>query len=310
MKYALLRTTLLLAAVAPHAFAAPAAPGRKAPEQVISIPAVALSANGAELLVEPREIRTSGPRGADELWFGNAQLKVPSLYFAVLPIKVKVKQIEQKVRTTTRGKLADSQADSRIASVELFGQRMEDIHLGLRMEKFDLAEMHRVGKDVAFITNTMAALEPLRAQRENVLMAMARSAVRHGSRIVLDDFSVSYKNFRARMTGQIGLRNASETDLASLPLVFRKLEARFDISVPAGIPRAMCQAFVHTMPTIQGDGMARWQQQQNCYQAAVSKMENEGWARMEDGVLRSTITVSQGKLSVNGKSTEVNLNIH
>ncbi|MBB3122029.1 DUF945 family protein [Pseudoduganella violacea] len=306
MKHALLRNTFLLAALAPQAFAAPA----PAKEKVITVPTLSMSAqDNTQLIIAPREIRTTGPRGADELWFGNARVDIPSVYFSLATLELKFGAIQQNVRTTTRGKLADSQSDTRLASVEVFGQRIEDVHLGVRFEKFDLAEMHKVEKDAAFLSNAFTSIEAFNAKRGNVLMAMARSAARHGSRVVLDDFSLSYKNFRARMTGHFGLRDASEKDLASIQQILKKVDGRIEISVPAGIPRAMCQAFVHTVPNIKGTAMERWQQQQNCYQAAMTKIVGEGWARMDEGVLRSSIVISQGKLNVNGKSTEVNLSI-
>ncbi|NVE01173.1 DUF945 family protein [Massilia sp. BJB1822] len=303
MKHALLRNAFLLAALAPQAFAAPA----PAQEKLITVPTLSMSSQDSQLIVAPREILTAGPRGVDELWFGNARVTIPSAYFSVSTMELKFGSIEQTVRTTTRGKLADSQSDARLASIEVFGQRIEDVHLGVRFEKFDLAEMQKVEKDAAFMSNAFTSIEAFNAKRGNVLMAMARSAARHGSRIVLEDFSLSYKNFRARMTGHFGLRDASEKDLASIQQILKKVDGRIEISVPAGIPRAMCQAFVHTVPNIQGTGMERWQQQQNCYQAAMTKIVGEGWARMEDGVLRSSIVISQGNLNVNGKSTKVNL---
>ncbi|UMR28478.1 DUF945 family protein [Massilia sp. MB5] len=219
MKHALLRNAFLLAALAPQAFAAPAQ------EKLITVPTLSMSSQDSQLIVAPREIRTAGPRGADELWFGNARVTIPSAYFSVSTMELKFGSIEQTVRTTTRGKLADSQSDVRLASIEVFGQRIEDVHLGVRFEKFDLAEMHKVEKDAAFMSNAFTSIEAFNAKRGNVLMAMARSAVRHGSRVVIDDFSLSYKNFRARMTGHFGLRDASEKDLASVQQILKKWTA-------------------------------------------------------------------------------------
>jgi TonB family protein len=139
-----------------------------------------------------------------------------------------------------------------------------------------------------------------------LIRSFVRGASRHKTALLIDEIGLSFHGHRARLSGRVGLEAVREADLADLSRLGKKVDARFTVKVPVALLREVAlvvarqQAAAAKGPAQDPAAAAR-----SIADAMLGKLLAEGYARLENDMLVSTITLRAGILRINGKRVDM-----
>jgi hypothetical protein len=264
------------------------------------------------LSVEGTTLSSHQKRGAGGLWYGSTQVRIASVRAEPktgMPLTIDDVRIE--ARAVEHPKTADLAYDSRIGAIGAAGERVEDIHFGMRVLNVDkqvLAEFKAANErrhEQAAAQAAMQASPPTSEQQleamKPLLRSFARSAQARGTVIEIDDLSARYHGNRATMHGRIALAGAATAELDDFKALARRIVARFEIKVPLAIVRDIAGAAAAKQSANQQANPAA---AQTVTDVIVGKLVGGGFARVENDALVSTVEWRDGVLRANGKPVE------
>jgi hypothetical protein len=166
-----------------------------------------------------------------------------------------------------------------------------------------LSEAGARGDELSTLTpeQQLDAMKPL-------LRSFGKAALARGAAIEIDEIAASYHGARASIKGRVAVQGGAAADLDNLPALIGKIVARFDIRLPAALVREIAGAIAAKQAAQQGkanDPQALAQLRQSIGDIAIGKLLGDGYARMENDVLVSTVEWRGGELRANGKPVKL-----
>lgn len=253
-------------------------------------------------------------RNADDIWLGKSRIEIAKVAIGATD-KEKSKDalmtmdelVAQSV-TTQRGKVYAVSSDFRIKSIAVAGQQIDGLRLSARINNVDLKAFEAMSRAMGAQGEGVTPEKQLDAMLPS-MKAFARNAAARGTTIEIDDFSAGYRGHRATIRGRLMLAKAADADFDSMKALANKIIARFDIKVPVALIGEVAGSVVAKQANAQAAAQggapltpeAARQAGQSFTDVIVGKALNGGFARLEKGVLVSSIEFKGGKLSVNGK---------
>lgn len=240
-------------------------------------------------------------RGYGGLWFGSTQMRIAGV--RVDPkagAALTIDDMRVEAETTEHPRTLDMRYDNRIGAIGVAGERIEDVHFGMRIVNVDkqvLAEFKAANERKQEPAGTPNPAQQFEAMKP-LLRGLARSAQARGTVIEIDDFSARYHGNRATLRGRIGLAGAAAAELDDLKALAKRIVARFEIKVPLAIVRDIAAAAAAKQAPAQAGNAAA---SQTVTDVIVGKLVGGGYARVENDVLVSTIEWRDGVLRANGK---------
>jgi hypothetical protein len=272
-------------------------------------PRIGAGSANTHLAVQGMTLSSHQKRGAGGVWYGSTQVRIASVRAEPKTgTPLTIDDVRFEARAVEHPKSADLAYDSRIAAIGAAGERVEDIHFGMRVLNVDkqvLAEFKAANDRRHEQAATQSAPPTSEQQLEAMkplLRSFARSAQARGTVIEIDDFSARYHGNRATVHGRIALAGPSTSDLDDLKALARRIVARFEIKVPLAIVRDIAGAVAAKQSANQQANPAA---AQTITDVIVGKLVGGGFARVENDALVSTVEWRDGVLRANGKPVEL-----
>jgi TonB family protein len=248
-------------------------------------------------------------RGGAGLWFGNAHAEIGRIDIEPKSgpgPRMALEGTHFDTRLTEHAKSADLAYTVGIKAISVAGERVDDFHIALHVANIDKRALTEAQAAARRAKLTKLTPEARVAAAKPMLMALAKSAAARGTAIDIDDISAGYQGYRASIKGHIAFAHATEADMDSIPALMKKLVARFDIKVPVGLVRAVSTSIALKQQSAQhpgsaADPQAAAQVAQTMSDVVVGKLLSNGYARLENDVLVSTVEWRDGALRANGK---------
>lgn len=250
---------------------------------------------------------TEQRRSGAALWLGGAHATISSASFEGVrtPFALKLSDIAIDADTSAHAKLVDVRYDYKADHLDAGGQRIDALHAAIRLINLDYPTLQAFGKRD---TARDAELTPQQRveQMAPLFKALARSAIAHGSALVLDDVSARYHGHKVSLSGRFALPEASEHDLDSASAVLAKLVGQADLRVPVALVREVARNLVPAPAAGEAPRTPETSAQlvEAVTDGLVGKLLNGGFATLEDGVLVSHIELKNGAVLANGKPVD------
>jgi TonB family protein len=270
-----------------------------------------LSAQDATTRVTMQGMSLSGrqKRGYAGLWFGSTQVRVARVQAETKGSgTMTMDDLRFDWRTLERPQTVDIAYDSRIGAIVAAGERVEDVHVAVRVTNLDkktMAEMKAAtDRQRAQPPGAGATPEQRFAALKPILRSFGKSALAHGTALEIDEISARYHGNKATVRGRVSLAGAVESDLDDAKALVKKIVAKFEIRVPMAIVRDIAGAVAAKQAAQQGTAanvQGTAQLRQTMTDVIVGKLVGGGYARIENDVLVSNLEFRDGVLRVNGK---------
>jgi TonB family protein len=262
-----------------------------------------------------RDLRLTGKhtRDASGLWFGDTQVDIAGVKVDAKAqgVGVAFDGLRFKTTVTGRPKSLDIGYVMTVKGIDVAGERIDNFTLATRVTNIDKATMvemkafgekRNTGAGAATAQEQAAALAPL-------LKTMGKAAIQRGTAIEIDELSARYHGNTASLKGSVSAQGATEADLDSMAALGKRIVAHFDVKVPVALLRDISTAVAtrqaNAQAKAQGSAQANpqsvAQMAQSMTDIMVGKAINNGYARIENDVLVSSIDLRGGVLRINGK---------
>ena len=283
-----------------------------------------------------KEVRLSADmaKALDQLWYGVAQLQVDSMLFkgawsASGNVKVGDKDVASgtigtpegttqalrvdgttvKVSMRHHGKLNDIGYDFGIKSMAAQGFSLERLHMAMRFQNMDASVFKDIQKDAEKF-DVSAMNEQQKAEiGMNYIRRFGAAMLHPGAAIVFDDISGSYHGATTSLNGRISFDKLKESELSDPMAWKRKLALRFEVRFPMALVDEICRSLAADQLTAQAHGAQPDPEEvrklaSNFSAVVVGKAVGEGFAKLVNHELRTTIVMRNGVVTANGKVWE------
>jgi uncharacterized protein YdgA (DUF945 family) len=284
-----------------------------------------------------KDVRLSADmaKAVDQLWYGVAQLQVDSMLFkgawsASDNVKVGDKNVAAakvgtpegskqamrvdgttiKVAMRHHGKLADIGYDFGVKSMATQGFSLERLHMAMRFQNMDASVFKDIQKDTEKLdVSTMSEQQKVDIGM-NYIRRFGVAMLQPGSAIVFDDISGSYHGATTSVKGRISFDKLKASELND-PMAWKnKLELQFDVRFPMAIVDEICRSVAEQQLKAQANGAqvdpeVVGKVAKEISALVVGKSVGEGYAKLVNRELRTTIVMRNGVLTANGKVLEV-----
>jgi len=280
-----------------------------------------------------KDVRVSADlaKAIDQLWYGVVQLQVDSMLFkgawsASGNIKVGDKDVVAgkvgtpegtaqalrvdgttlKVAMRHHGKLADIGYDFGIKSIAAQDFALERLHMAMRFQNMDASVFKEIQKDADKLDVSAMSEQQKTEVGMNYIRRFGAAMLHPGSAIVLDDVSGSYHGATTSIKGRISFDKLKESELGD-PMAWKnKLALQFEVRFPMAIVDEICRSFAEQQLKAQTNGADPDPEMLNKLTkdfsaAVVGKGVGEGFAKLVNHELRTTIVMRNGVVTANGK---------
>jgi len=279
----------------------------------------ALDVQTKGMAIAVRDMRTAADQrlGQGKLWFGTAQFDVGHLELQMpqpgqpnqpgppgAPVTVAMDDLSFTGRTIERPGTIDIVHRMRFGSIKVADEQVSNLIMNYRLNQIDkksAIDMTAREREIKTGGRQQEAADLLAVLRD-----LARASSKAGTALTIERISADYGGHTLTLQGRVALKGAKESDFDDMAQLFKHVDARFDIAVPVGLIRAGALSATRRQMAATGNAaqdpapMA-----QTMTDAVIGKLLGEGFAKLDKGVLRATITVRAGKIRVNGKEVSL-----
>jgi TonB family protein len=276
-----------------------------------SWPSLSFEDKEARLTLRDGSLSGKQRRGGGDVWYGTMRGDLASMQFEHKTGKVSVllRDLWLDGRVDERPRTVDVKYGFGIKAIEVAGERIDDFRMNMRLVNIDKAAVVAMrAAEKKINAKTVATSEDLNALMP-LFKQLMRGAAKHKTALVVDEMSVGYHGHRALLSGRVSMGpGAGRADFEPLS---KRIDARFTVKVPLALVREVAMVVVRqqmaaaTMAQPQAPAQDAAALAAAATDAIVGKMLGNGYARLEDDALVSTIEFRKGVLRVNGKQIEL-----
>jgi TonB family protein len=253
-------------------------------------------------------------RRSGKLWYGNMEGSLASVEVAgkTKPLSMAMRDLRFASKVEERPRTVQMTQTFGIKAIEFAGERIDDFTIAMRvanLEKAALVAMQeaekKLGAKQVATRDDLSAMMPL-------FKTMLRGAAKYKTALLVDEMSFAYHGHKAMLKGRVGLDGVREADLADMAKVAKRVQARVEIKVPLALVREVALTVARQqLAAAAAAGKAQAQPQdlakvaQSVTDAVVGKLLGNGYARLQNDMLVSTIEFRDGVLRVNGKKIDL-----
>ena len=254
-------------------------------------------------------------RSADGLWFGQAHIDIAAVDFdpqgtgpAAGP-RMSMQGMAFDTRVTDRQDKVDLGYKVGVRRIGVGADGIDDFKLATRVTDIDrqaLLDLQAMGERQGKLA--AGAPEQQREALLPMLQAMAKSAIRSGTALEIDELGVSFHGQNLRANGRLFLEGAVEADAANLPQLLKKLVLRLHVQAPVALLREVTRTLAEQQIKAKNKGVADPQAvaqlAASMNDIALGKLVSGGLVRVEGEQLVSDIEY-RGGLKINGKTVDL-----
>lgn len=250
--------------------------------------------------------------------YGDMKAEVDAVQILMKPdgSTVAMDGLFSRVAVTDRGDKASMLYETGMRTLTVQGERLDDLHLALRVSGIDKAALDKsvqLGKQIEAQQQQQQQQQQRRqpataAERSALMLPVLRqlglALMAKGAVMDLDDLSIAYRGSTARLHGQAHLEAGDPADLDQPAALLKKIVVHADLAVPV----AMVRAFTENMAKKQ---LARQQSGADAatiakagaaiYDAMLRAALGNGYLHVEGDMLVTTIDIRDGAVRINGK---------
>ncbi|MFC5476914.1 DUF945 family protein [Massilia suwonensis] len=276
-----------------------------------SWPSLSFEDKDARLTLRDGSLSGKQRRGGGDVWYGTLRGDLASMQFEHKANKMSLLMRELWIdgRVDERPRTVDMAYGFGIKAIEVAGERIDDVKMNMRFVNIEKAAM--VAMRAA--EKKMSAQKVATSDNLNAVMPffkqLMRGAAKNKTALVIDEMSVGYHGHRALLRGRVSFGPGA--DRADLETLAKRIDARFTVKVPLALVREAALVVVRQQMAAAAKAQPQAQPQDAAALAAsatdaiVGKLLGNGYARLEDDALVSTIEFRKGVLRVNGKQVEL-----
>lgn len=278
-------------------------------------PQLTSSDKSARMTVRDVKMRGAQARSSDELWFGDSRFDIGSVAvdLATPGQRFEIDGISVATSMIDRGANVELGYELGMRRMAAAGESIDNFRLATRVTAIDRAgmlELQAMGhKDAGAGAGTP---EQQRQQARQAMLpalqAFARSAVRKGTALEIDELSASYHGQTLRASGRVALEGALEADVDNPAALLKKIVARFTVKAPMALLREVANGVarlqVRAKNKAEGSPREVAQLAGSLNDIMLGKLMSNGYARVEGDVLVADIefNAARGGLRINGKA--------
>jgi TonB family protein len=254
-------------------------------------------------------------RSADGLWFGQAHIDIAAVDFdpqgtgAAAAPRMSMQGMSFDTRLTDRQGKVDLGYKVGVKRIGVGADGVDEVKLATRVTGIDrqaLLDMQALGERQAKLG--AGSPEQQREALMPMLQAMAKSAIRSGTALEIDELGVSYHGQALRANGRLYLEGAVEADAANLPQLLKRLVLRLHVQAPVALLREVTRTLAEQQIKAKNKGVAEPQAvaqlAASMNDIALGKLVSGGFVRVDGEQLVSDIEY-RGGLKINGKAVEL-----
>jgi|GEM_PF-7117517 len=259
----------------------------------------------ARIAMRDASLNATQRRGPGPLWYGDMQGKVAGIELegrGQHAFTLQMRDLWLRSSVKEKGANLSIVQSFGIKSLEGFGQQVEDIKFAYRLDNLSRASAIALA-ETQRKSNLQSTPDKQDIERMlPMLQEMLRMAARNKTALKIEELSFAYHGQKALLRGRLGLNGVQDADLKDLRRLVKRIDARFELRVPVGLVREIATTVAEQQAQAQAaKGGAPGPSAENLTDALVGKVLGNGYARLENDVLVSTIEIRGDKLHVNGK---------
>lgn len=246
-------------------------------------------------------------------WFGDFQAQARVIAFGDAPEKLEpgapaapfrpdsvLRKVSVQAETVQRGERFDVAYDLSAEKYQLAFFEFEKLHAGVRLNRLALEDVKMLDKVLGFFGPLASPSKPSEADRSTGLKQFCHRVALGGAVLELDEMSGSFRGSTFSMKGNITLKNVKAADFASINTLLGKMVARLDMRISPRLIREIVQLISSADdPPKYASGTAA-ALEEDLASAPVKAAIADGSVRLENGQLRSTFELNDGKFTANG----------
>ena len=271
-----------------------------------SWPSFSISDKDLTMTVSDMAYDSKQRRNERDTWIGKANASIAKITFATpqAGAGAVLDGLSLTSSAVQRGAAVDIVGEIKVKALTAGGEQFDDLRFAMRMTNIDVRLFEKVSESMADAERSGMPAKQRLAVVTQQFKLLGKSAALRGSAIEIDDFSLGYHGNRAVIKGKISLAPGTDADFASIDKVGKKLKLRLDVSVPVALVTDMAKLVMAKQAAAKKETMSEdaiAQAAQSVADVIVGKLLNGGMAKLDNGVLLSTIEFKGGKLTFNGK---------
>lgn len=278
-----------------------------------SWPSLLVTGPGSSFSLVNMRFNSNQQRGADDVTYGTANLKIGVITARALQAEgvskeaARLSGVEFRSDVTRRGAAAEIAIRTSADAIVIGNEQLDRANVAFRFTKIPAKVLAELDKSIRAQENSKLSPDEQSRQMLAVMTDVGKRALVAGATLVIDDISASYRGNTASIKGSIGFPKVVEADFKSVAAWMKKMVARFEVRVPMALVKDASRAFAAKSIDAAAPGAA--QQIDNAadgmVNVVVGKVVTSGYAVIEKDALRSIIEIKNSKLIVNGKEIDV-----
>jgi uncharacterized protein YdgA (DUF945 family) len=270
-------------------------------------PSLTVNGKAGKFAVADVAMGSEQVRGADGIWYGPVTVTIASV---TAPVdgnnSIRMEDVRMKSELIQRGKSADLHYGFSVNAMTFGAERVERLNTAFRVINMPGQAMEKLKRDMAKSVN--AKLTPAEQHSMNLekMKAFGKALFKGGVSVMIDDISAAYRGNVASLKGRIDFLKMTDKESAAPDGFMKKILLHVDVRVPL----AMLSDVSHAVAarSVKADAPDAQKQIDSSAKGfvdlAVGKLVGGGYAKLEEGELRSAIDLKSGKLTFNGKALE------
>ncbi|MFC5458456.1 DUF945 family protein [Massilia niabensis] len=252
-------------------------------------------------------------RGAGNIWYGSMQGGFGSMQVEgkAKPLALSMRELSFSGKMEERPSTVQMTQSFGIKAIEFAGERVDDFTVAMRfvnIEKAALVAMQATQKKLS--AKQAASRDDLSAMMP-MFKSFLRGATRHKTALVIDEMSFAFHGHKAMLSGRVGIDGTAGANTGDMAALSKRINARFEIKVLVALVREVALAAARQQASRADNAQAKAvlaapeASAQNVSDAIIGKLLGNGYARLENDMLVSTIEFRGGVLRVNGKKIDL-----
>lgn len=249
--------------------------------------------------------------GQGDIWYGKMEGTLKQVELAGRrkgePASVALHNLRFVSQVDERPTMIDIAQRFQAARIAADGEQMNNLTVAYRivnLDKQSAIEMVAMERKLRSLDQgTQDASKDLAAMMD-IMGRLVRSAAKSNTALVFDRVSAGYAGHAFSLSGRIGFKGVQDSDGGQLMQLMQRLDARFELALPVALVKAVNLSIVKREARSAGEKPSAAENNklaQAMTDVFVDKLKKGGYVRLERGVLRSSVVLSEGKLTVNGK---------
>lgn len=270
-----------------------------------------LDIKGKDAQFALRDLRGAGEhrRAPDGAWLGKVEAHIASIQAGPKDqFLMRMDELSMLADVTMRNKNADIKYDFLVKSIKAGPVQVDRLHMGTRLTRLDVRALEKFQEEAEKLDAGLDPALQLKAM-SGQLRKLGKVLAARGSAVEIDDISASYKGHKATVKGRVSFDGARPADFDDAAALAKKVLVRLEVRVPVALVKEVTLNIARGQTPKNADGSDNEaliaQSAQSITDVVIGKMLGQGYARLDNGVLVSTIQFRHGKLTVNGKEVQL-----